>query len=602
MNKKIMFSLIPVILLLTATTVMAHTESDPFVTDLMAGQNMDVGDVKVWNDGDNLYVKYVTEDGWCLTETHLHVATSLGDIPQKNGNPPPGQFDYQMEHDCETEYMYTISLTWGCDTELYIAAHAVVENCETEASSFSPELTWKRSSEEAVAVYPGYGAQWTKEQGFAIAFDPSAVVWDGGTGSQYFTGYSTTSDISWASWVCTQNPSGKSLTGTDLRRFQATFDITEGYSVTGGTLGSVNLGYEDVIPMNDNIYIFVNDELIFWGGTISVLDPARTHFLGMERRPTEPQHSHTPDFPETDGWYMSGTIPEVSSSLFVEGSNVLDVFAEEFWTGGGMHELGLTLQGEQTTCETETAWGDGLNFTGKNWAMYFEYQVQCEEIEWPEDGTAYIGYEDREAGDFDYNDFGMNMHVLETYQGGCLKIIDMDFESVEHKAGDKHDIHIKRTLDGSVSYTYSITRSTTAQGTETAGSGSGSGDFDIVLFDSQYFTAGDTVEIVVTVTGGCELYPSVTSPRWDVAANNNLFAYYDPWMNDRSIGNVERHINDWQAATTRLPTQGYDVPYIIVVPVTDWPAPNEAQTITGPHPNFDDYYRTHDSMYENWYI
>lgn len=366
---------------LVPATAMAHTEGDPFVTDLIAdgGENgFKVGEVQVWNDGDTLSVKYVITDlDWCITETHLQVAAALEGIPQKKGNPPPGQFDYKEEHECVTDYTYVIDLNgWDPGTPLYIAAHAEVQKCETEPLTLHPELTWQRSSEIGVAVYPGYGAQWTKEQGLAILLDLGTLVWDGGKVGQYFTGYSARSDISWASWECTQ-PGTPSTTGTDLRRFQATFDIPVGYSVTGGTLGSVNAGYEDVIPMNDNIYIFVNEELIFWGGTISIpqLDPTRAYFLGIERRDTEPQNKSA--FPETDGWHMDGAIPAISSSLFVGGAtNVLDVFAEELWTGGGMHELGLTLQGEQTTCETETAWGAGEDFSGKNWATYFTYVVQ----------------------------------------------------------------------------------------------------------------------------------------------------------------------------------------------------------------------------------
>jgi hypothetical protein len=77
---------------------------------------------------------------------------------------------------------------------------------------------------------------------------------------------------------------------------------------------------------------------------------------------------------------MDGTFPAIPSGLFVEGPNELDVFAEEFWEGGGMHELGLTLYVEQTTCETETAWAgteEGtIQFPGKNWATYFTYTVQ----------------------------------------------------------------------------------------------------------------------------------------------------------------------------------------------------------------------------------
>jgi hypothetical protein len=117
--------------------VMAQA-SLPFMTDLIAdggGEEtaMDVGDVEAWNDGDNLYVKYVIADtDWCLIETHLHVATDPDDIPQKNGNPPTGTFDYSMEHDWLMEYTYTIHLgDWAPNTDLFIAAHAEIQTEET---------------------------------------------------------------------------------------------------------------------------------------------------------------------------------------------------------------------------------------------------------------------------------------------------------------------------------------------------------------------------------------------------------------------------------------------------------------------------------------
>ena len=92
--------------LILPTAVLAHTEAEPFAADLIAGKYMDAGDVLVWNDGEYLYVKYVTVYS-CLYETHLHVATTLGGfdgIPQtKKGNPIPGKFEYKSHHDpCET--------------------------------------------------------------------------------------------------------------------------------------------------------------------------------------------------------------------------------------------------------------------------------------------------------------------------------------------------------------------------------------------------------------------------------------------------------------------------------------------------------------------
>lgn len=71
-----------------------------------------------------------------MSETHLHVATKLSDIPQANGNPIPGQFEYKGEYNPKTDYVkYEIPLSkFGCEKILYIAAHAVV--CKDKLGSF----------------------------------------------------------------------------------------------------------------------------------------------------------------------------------------------------------------------------------------------------------------------------------------------------------------------------------------------------------------------------------------------------------------------------------------------------------------------------------
>ena len=104
----------------------AHA-SDYEIHSLMAGQNIKVGDVSVWNDADHLYVKYQTTDGWYLIESHVHFATSLDGIPQTNGNPIPGSFDYAMEHDPEVlEYTYEMDLNGLEPGTVYIATLADV--------------------------------------------------------------------------------------------------------------------------------------------------------------------------------------------------------------------------------------------------------------------------------------------------------------------------------------------------------------------------------------------------------------------------------------------------------------------------------------------
>lgn len=108
----------------------ADAGSDLFTTDLVASQHYDVGEVLVWNDAKFLYVKY--DLGYVyirLFATHLHVAESPDGIPQKNGNPVPGQFDHQVLHDRWVHtYTYKIPLEtgWRPGTTLCIASHAVI--------------------------------------------------------------------------------------------------------------------------------------------------------------------------------------------------------------------------------------------------------------------------------------------------------------------------------------------------------------------------------------------------------------------------------------------------------------------------------------------
>src|SRR6185503_601658 len=119
MKKFILLASSIFLLLSLVIPVSANTANDPLLVDLVAGQNQHAGDIKVWDDGKSLYVLYETDEPWCLTETHLAVGSTLGDIPQRNGNPVPGQFPYKNEHKCTTSFLYTIPLDSGA-CELYI--------------------------------------------------------------------------------------------------------------------------------------------------------------------------------------------------------------------------------------------------------------------------------------------------------------------------------------------------------------------------------------------------------------------------------------------------------------------------------------------------
>ena len=107
------------------------------IATLFAGQNIDVGTVKVWNDEDNLFVKYETTDCWKIDEIHLYVG-DCDEIPQHNGNPTPGQFpikeSYSEGTNCAT---FCIPLSELCEC-VCIAAHAVVRN----KCTYQEETAW----------------------------------------------------------------------------------------------------------------------------------------------------------------------------------------------------------------------------------------------------------------------------------------------------------------------------------------------------------------------------------------------------------------------------------------------------------------------------
>lgn len=111
-----------------ATYVIHQPTCNPETFYLYAGQYYRAGELDVWKADGYLYVQYDLDDGVVMSETHLHIATSLDDFPNEGNNPPPGLLDYGEDHDPEVDgYLYTIPWdeSWNCQ-DLYIAAHAVV--------------------------------------------------------------------------------------------------------------------------------------------------------------------------------------------------------------------------------------------------------------------------------------------------------------------------------------------------------------------------------------------------------------------------------------------------------------------------------------------
>lgn len=109
--------------------------SNPYVTDLIAGQNVDAGDVIISFTPDYIYVEYVMTGNWWMTNAKFHIVPdSCGGgwrFPvTKKGNPIPGQFDYHYDYPNGTQHAL-IAVPWDEDwedaLEMCFAAHADLE-------------------------------------------------------------------------------------------------------------------------------------------------------------------------------------------------------------------------------------------------------------------------------------------------------------------------------------------------------------------------------------------------------------------------------------------------------------------------------------------
>lgn len=112
--------------------------------DLIAGQTINTGQVLFSHDATNLYVTYLTSNGWTLTEVHLYVGTLAG-LPTNKTAIKIGQFPYSATNLNVTQFTFTIPLAnLQKDANGYaIFAHAVVINGTQQETAWSNNCTYK---------------------------------------------------------------------------------------------------------------------------------------------------------------------------------------------------------------------------------------------------------------------------------------------------------------------------------------------------------------------------------------------------------------------------------------------------------------------------
>jgi hypothetical protein len=115
-----------------SATSMKQFSIGPVVETIYAGQHHVVGTVTATKplDEDTMTIVYKTWGDWVITETHTDWGYALSDIPQRNGNPVPGQFEYKGTYNPPvTSVTYKVHITGAdCHKYIYDANHCVVES------------------------------------------------------------------------------------------------------------------------------------------------------------------------------------------------------------------------------------------------------------------------------------------------------------------------------------------------------------------------------------------------------------------------------------------------------------------------------------------
>jgi len=117
-------------------TVTDTTPSGAVSFNLTAGQTNAAGNVYIWKDTENLYVKYVVSDSYnaLISEVHVEILNDISTIDTSKIL-APGQFDYKetLSPTAKTALVTVplADLSFNADGSIYVLAHAALTNGET---------------------------------------------------------------------------------------------------------------------------------------------------------------------------------------------------------------------------------------------------------------------------------------------------------------------------------------------------------------------------------------------------------------------------------------------------------------------------------------
>ncbi len=315
--------------------------SEEYTTDLIAGQNIRVGYIKVAPVDGLLTVTYkLTEPDWYLAETHLALVESLDEIVNGGDNPQPGQFKYKQEHEPGTiSYTYQIE---NLDHKIYtILTHAAVVKAEANLLQLEEILP-----KEPINIQVQYVGDPTYFQttitgagnidgtypGNCVDLDHvinSGVDYDMNMVSSYSDDVSLLAEL-------VDKPDN-----LDVLNYLINQDYSD-MNVGGAEMqAAIWTIIDDIKPVNDgSVGITWNQEIV--------------------------------DAMVNDAFENGeGFTPSCGQKVLV----LLDPGVADGERKAQVTLAQITVAHFEMVCteETETAWGEGYEVLGSNWAMYFKY-------------------------------------------------------------------------------------------------------------------------------------------------------------------------------------------------------------------------------------
>ncbi len=316
-----------------ATFVWPECDSQPSSqVNLYAGQSILVGTVDVVVVGANYEITYnLTNDGYCLAETHLSVVTSKTNFPLNNGgNPVIGHFEYSMNHECISSYTYTVPTSKGT----FIAAHAVV-HCVTDVTTESYANSLPDEVDVCVTSKGGPDAYFTIDIAAGNDLSGSYNAWCADQDAFLDNGHCFTGDV-YSSYE--DLPAGE-------------FEQPENFGAVNWLMNQDFIGTEASLALGN--YTFGDIQIAIW----RLIDDS----VCVDCEFTGPFNNDRIDMLVAMALDNTDFVPTCGDDIvivIIPNDNSQSVF--------------ITIPAPCGEC-SETAFGAGCDFPGNNWFTWFQY-------------------------------------------------------------------------------------------------------------------------------------------------------------------------------------------------------------------------------------